>query len=150
MLAGPVLAGEVKVEAVNIPAYKGWPGHWVCDKVKVCDIDVIMCIPYWIHIEDQDPIKLTQVTIHEWSGCKTTAVDCNFDATLSCYVTAVTGVVGEWSCSIDPANIPACGCETTICVTVKKLDLKSLPGEPTENDVKVATLTIEVIPTVCP
>jgi len=155
MFAGPVLAGEVKIYPVNYPEdQKGWPGHWTYNKVEVCRINLVMCIPYWIHIVDQEPIQLFQVgdEIHHWAGSKTTAVDCNFDALLSGYVLsdAVLGTdpAGAWTVTFDPACICSCGADTTITVDVTELDLHSLGGVGGQNDVLVGVLVVEVEPCV--
>ena len=140
LLAVGVQAGELKTHT------------WPCDFVpqELTSIKVYMDIGYFIKVQDQNKkIKLVQDTVdlHKFSGCVEIKIDTNFNATLSCEITATGAVPGDYSCSVSPSAISAgIGVAVNVCATVTNADLAVTAG-PT-NDVHVATVKIKVKPTV--
>lgn len=139
----PALAGEEKWEG-------GWPGHWVWDWQDTgITIKVKMVIPWYIHIKNQDDIWLEQIQCGDkfpcFEGCNNSDVECNFNVTLACNISATGVVPGNWSCSINPSDIDAPGGNTTICAKVKKADLV---GPAAQSEQHVANITIKVKPRV--
>jgi len=138
LLAVGVQAGEIKLHE--------WPCTFV--SVEITSIPVVMDVGYWVKIKDQDKlkIKLIQDTadIHKFKGCTDMVVENNFNLVLSCSISATGAVPGEYSCSVDPANVPAGGGTVKVCATLVKADLSKTPGN--SKDVQVATVKIKVKP----
>ena len=77
LLATATGAGELKCQY--------WPAGYVPQ--EMVDIPVVMDVGFWVDIVNQDDvIKLQQVSIHRYEGCLDLEVRCNFNLTLSCSV----------------------------------------------------------------
>jgi hypothetical protein len=131
-------AGEIKIH--------DWPCAFIAQEVTT--IPVVMDVGYWIKVKDQDKlkIKLTQKSIHEYTGCTNMVVETNVNITLSCSISATGAVPGKWSCSVSPADVDAPGGTVSVCATVKEADLSKTPGG--SKGVHVATVSIKVVPRV--
>jgi len=152
-IALPAMAGDLKV-------HDPWPTSYV--KQKICSLDVIMDIGYYIHVKDQKPIEISQVTSADnpyetYSGCKTTDVISNFAAKLSTDFSNKSAAGGDWSGTFNGSNnkvIPAGTTSVEICVTGKKVKLENLienvedevVGLAGKKNYKVCQLNIMVIP----
>jgi len=136
LLAVAAQAGEIK--------YHSWPTTFV--PMEITEIPVTMDVGYWVQIKDQDKlnIKLAQVNVHTYEGCTDMVVKCNFDLSLSCSISANGNIPGDYSCSINGADIPAGGATATVCAKLTNADLGGQPGGTT--NVQVATVTIWVVP----
>jgi hypothetical protein len=138
LLAVSVQAGEIKLH--------NWPCTFV--SVEITSIPVVMDIGYWVKIKDQDKLKIKLVQdetdIHKFKGCVDMKVENNFNIVLSCSISATGAVPGDYSCSVDPANVPAGGGTVKVCATLTKADLSKTPGN--SKDVQVATVKIKVKP----
>jgi hypothetical protein len=138
LLAVSVQAGEIKLH--------NWPCTFV--SVEITSIPVVMDIGYWVKIKDQDKLKIKLVQdetdIHKFKGCVDMVVENNFNIVLSCSISATGAVPGDYSCSVDPANVPAGGGTVKVCATLTKADLSKTPGN--SKDVQVATVKIKVKP----
>jgi hypothetical protein len=138
LLGVSVQAGEIKLHE--------WPCSFV--SVEITSIPVVMDVGYWVKIKDQDKlkIKLVQDTadIHKFSGCTNMTVENNFNLVFSCSISATGAVPGDYSCSVDPANLAAGGGTVKVCATLKNADLSKTPGN--SKDVQVATVKIKVKP----
>lgn len=136
MLAVAAQAGELKIH--------NWPCAFIPQ--EIAEIPVVMDIGYWVKIKDQDKlkIKLSQISIHEYEGCTDMNVECNFNITLSCSISATGAVGGKYSCWINGGDINAPGGTAQVCAKLKDANLKDQPGG-TKN-VKVATVKIWVLP----
>jgi hypothetical protein len=146
ILGAVAQAGEVKKEG-------GWPYTPVYTQVEIPDlmIPVKMDIGYWVHIKDQDSlrdngIKMTQDSIHTYSGCRTVNVECNFKVKLIPSIAAPAGTtaIGKFSASFTPAIIEPSGGSTQLCATLTEANLKQYTGG--TNGVVVAYIKIFVVP----
>jgi hypothetical protein len=140
MLGAVAQAGEIKQH--------DWPWTKVYTKVEVpgLSIPVTMDVGYWIHIKDQDKIKIkmSQVDIHTYEGTTSMTVECNFNLTLSVEITPTGAVGGKYSASINPADIDSPGGTTTVKATLKEANLGDQAGG-TAN-VTVAHIKVFVVP----
>ena len=142
-IALPAIAGDIKV---HVP----WPKTYVPQEITT--IDVILDVGFFIHIKDQDPIKVHQDTTasnpyQTYKGCKTTDVISNFDAKLFGSVKATSAAGGSWSAKFDGSDETHVHPGTTsveICVSGSKVKIDKLQGG--SKDVKVAELSIMVLP----
>jgi len=135
LLASAAPAGELR--------YGYWPSSYVPQ--ELVDIPVLMDVGFWVHVLNQDDvIKLRQVSIHEYEGCLDLEVLCNFKLTLSCSITPTNAVEGQYSCSMQGADIDPPEGIATVCAQLKDAKLGSQPGG--SRDVHVATVTIRVVP----
>ena len=128
-------AGELKFHA--------WPVAYV--PVEVVDIPVVMDVGFWVDIVNQDDvIKLHQVSIHRYEGCLDLEVHCNFDLTLDCSIISTGAIDGRYACSLQDPDIDVPGGTATVCAQLVDADLDGQPGG--SRDVHVATVTITVVP----
>jgi hypothetical protein len=138
LLAASAQAGEIKIHE--------WPVQFVF--VEITAIPVVMDVGYWVKIKDQDKLKIKLVQdeqdIHKFKGCTDMVVESNFNLLLSCSITATGAVPGDYSCSVDPANVPLGGAAVKVCATLTNADLSKTPGN--SKDVQVATVKIKVKP----
>jgi hypothetical protein len=138
LLAVSVQAGEIKLH--------NWPCTFV--SVEITSIPVVMDVGYWVKIKDQDKLKIKLVQdetdIHKFKGCVDMVVENNFNIVLSCSISATGAVPGDYSCSVDPANVPTGGATVKVCATLTNADLKGTTGN--SKDVQVATVKIKVKP----
>jgi hypothetical protein len=136
-------AGEIKEEG-------GWPYTPVYTPVEIPDllIPVKMDIGYWVHIKDQSKIniKLTQDSIHTYSGCTTVNVECNFKIKLIPEISPPPDetAIGKFSASFNPAVIEPTGGSTQLCATLTEANLKKYAGGTT--NVVVAYIKVFVVP----
>lgn len=145
LMAVVAQAGEIK--------YHEWPCAPIAQEITT--IPVVMDVGFWVRIKDQGDlrIKLSQDSIHTYSGCTTAVVETNSCLTFSCSISRVTidgsaVVPGDYSCSVSPANIDAPGGSLTVCARIANADLSRVPGG-TKN-VHVANVTVRVVPRACP
>jgi hypothetical protein len=141
----PAVAGDVKV-------HSPWPTTYVPQEVTT--IDVVLDVGYYIHVKDQKAIKVSQDTSSSspyttYTGCKTTAIISNFDASVSGKMKSTSTAGGSWSAKFDGGNTlnimaDPMGQDVEICVTGTKVALEKLVGG--AKNVKVAELTIWVLP----
>jgi hypothetical protein len=139
-------AGEIKEEG-------GWPFTPVYTPVEIPDllIPVKMDIGYWVHIKNQkdlknNGIKMTQDSIHTYSGCADVIVECNFKIKLIPEIGAPEGEtpIGKFSASFNPAIIEPTGATTSLCATLTEANLKAYTGG--TSNVTVAYIKIYVVP----
>ena len=141
-IALPAIAGDVKVH--------DWPT--VYSKVNITTIEVCLDVGFFIHIKDQDCIKVTQDTsasdpYKTYTGCVTSDTESNFDATLSASITDISSAGGKWSVKLNGSSttpITKGNDSVEICVTGEKVDIGKLTGG--DSDVPVAEVTIQVVP----
>ena len=136
LLAVGAQAGEIKTHS--------WPTTYVPQEIT--DIPVVMDVGYWVAIKDQDKlqIKLAQKDVHTYEGCVTMNVECNFNVTLSCSISATGNVNGSYGCSLSESNIDSPGGSTQVCATLTNASLGDQVGG--TNNVHVATVKIKVVP----
>jgi hypothetical protein len=135
LLATAAPAGELK--------YHYWPSSYVPQ--ELVDIPVLMDVGYWVHILNQDDvIKLRQVSIHRYEGCLDLDVLCNFSLSLSCSITPTDAIDGQYACSMQGADIDPPRGTATVCAQLEDAKLGGRPGG--SRDVHVATVTIRVVP----
>jgi hypothetical protein len=145
LMAVVAQAGEIKFH------------EWPCAPIpqEITTIPVVMDVGFWVRIKDQNKLKITlkQDSIHVYSGCTNAVVETNTCLTFSCSITRVVAdgspvVPGDYSCSVDPANIDAPGGTLTVCAKINNADLSKVPGG--TKGVHVANVTIRVVPRACP
>jgi hypothetical protein len=138
LLAAGVQAGEIKIHT--------WPVMFV--PLEITSIPVVMDVGFWVNIKDQDKLKIKLVQddldIHKFKGCCDMVVENNFNLVLSCSISGTGAVPGDYSCSVDPANLPPGGGTVKACATLMNADLSKTPGN--TKDVQVATVKIKVKP----
>jgi hypothetical protein len=165
-IALPAVAGDVKI-------HKDWPTKTIYSWQDITTIDVILDVGYYIHIVNQDDIEVSQVSIDgsdpffTYYGCSESEVVSNFHATITGDVVATSSAGGSWSATfenlthgggaVDEAEIIPGTQQVNICVTGKEVKIQDLfnvdPNDPNnvtglggEDDVKVAELTVKVVP----
>jgi hypothetical protein len=159
----PVFAAET-VETDKF--HKPWPGKivktWNYQDVK--SINVVMDVGYWIEIKFTGDIEVQQDaalaaatdgnTFYTYSGCLGSGgmdVKTNFPATLKGKIEAKSAAGGEWGVTIQGAPTYAVPAGTTndisVCVTGKKVYIQNLPSGGGNDNMLVALVTIQVIPT---
>lgn len=136
LLAVTAQAGEIKTHS--------WPTTYVPQEIT--DIPVVMDIGYWVAIKDQDKlqIKLAQQSVHTYQGCTNMTVQCNFNVTLSCSISATGAVGGDYGCSVSPADIDSPGGTAQVCAQLNNANLNNTTGG--TSNVQVATVKIKVVP----
>ncbi len=128
-------AGEVKAHV--------WPVQFV--PLEVSAYPVVMDIGFWVEIVNQDDvIKLQQVTIHRYEGCINVQVRTNFNLLLSCTITPTGAVGGAYTATLTNAAVNPPGGVARLCVTLDNANLVGQPGGST--NVHVATVTLRVVP----
>jgi len=135
LLATTASAGEINTTS--------WPTAYVPQEIT--DIPVIMDIGYWVEIVNQDDvIRLQQISIRRYEGCLDLEVICNFNLALSCSIVATGAIEGQYTCSMQSPDIDAPGGTATVCAQLDDPDLTDRPGG--SRNVHVATVTIRVVP----
>lgn len=136
LLALSAHAGEIKIHQ--------WPVAYIPQEVT--DIPVLMDVGFFVEIKNQDKlrIKLQQVTIRDYEGCTEMVVNTNFNLTLSCSIYPTGAVSGDYSCTVNPANLDAPGGTTIVCAQLKNADFLGVSGG--TKDVQVATVKVLVVP----
>lgn len=135
VLAAGLQAGEIKVHA--------WPVQFV--PLEVTAYPVVMDVGFWMEIVNQDDvIKLQQVTIHRYQGCIDVKVRTNFSLLLSSTITPTGAVSGKYTATITNAAINPPYGVARLCVTLDDANLTGQRGG-TKN-VHVATVTVRVVP----
>jgi hypothetical protein len=130
-------AGEVKVHQ--------WPAEWHYVKQEITTVPVVMDIGYWVEIVNQDDVlKLQQVSIHDYEGVLDLEVKCNFELTLFADIAPTGTVPGVYSCGFANPDVDPPGGIVTLGAKLENASLGTVPGG-TEN-VHVASITISVIP----
>ena len=141
-IAMPVVAGDLKVH--------DWPCSY--QPQTVTTIDVVLDVGYYIHIVNQDPIKVSQDSSGSdnpyttYYGCFNSDVDTNFNATLTASVAGTSDAGGDWSVVSGASHdvVPGAANPIEVCVRGKNVDISALTGGATS--VKVAEITFKAVP----
>ena len=135
LLAPFARAGEIKIHQ--------WPTQFV--PIEVASFPVVMDVGFWMEIVNQnDIIKLHQVTIHRYEGCINLKVKTNFPLVLSCSIAPTGAIAGTYTASIQNASVMPPSGLPTLRVTLTNANLAGQPGGIT--NVHVATVTVRVQP----
>lgn len=135
LLATAASAGELRSRC--------WPVHYVPQ--EIVDIPVVMDVGFWVDIVNQDDIiKLQQVSIHQYEGCLDLEVLCNFNLTLSCSIVSTGAIEGQYGCFMQKPDVDLPGGTATVCAQLDNAKLGGQPGG--SRNVHVATVTIRVVP----
>ena len=156
-IAVPALAGN-PVDANKF--HKPWESYTVYEWKDITTFDVVLDVGYWIQIELEGDIEVSQdATLgdpyYSYSGClEGVEVKTNFPATIKSSASATSSADGDWNAKmrlngsgIAPSStldIPVTGATIDICVTGTNVKIGELPQA---DNVKVAQVTISVIPT---
>jgi len=145
--------------------HKPWESRTVYSWKPFATIDVVMDVGYWIEIDVTDSIEVFQDAslgnpFYNYSGClRNIEVKANFAATLKVSADDLSsvGAGGDWSAKIrlssatDDSSLASTvgvaantSTDVDICVTGKNV---SLVGLPMTDNLKVAEVTLQVIPT---
>ncbi len=122
---------------------------WPCGPtpLEITSIPVYMDVGYWIEILNQDAIiKLKQVNIHTYEGCTELYVRTNSHIRFSCTISPTKAIPGTYTCSISPADINPPKGTAKVCAKLTEANLAGRPGG--ARDVRVATITVRVVPRV--
>jgi hypothetical protein len=135
-LAVPAFAGSLKVHEWEIEtSYKAQ---------TICTIDVLIDVGYYIVIENQDPVTLTQdLDTNSYSGTYTTNVWTNFDADLSLSV-ANQLIDGDIVLGTESATINAPGDVLSCTITATDVDIVGLTAG--DEGVKLCDIIITCTP----
>jgi hypothetical protein len=127
-----------------------WPKHWVDDEVDICAIPVYMELPGFAKVLNQDEleIRIKSLDLDTYAGCTDFELIAAIDVVLGCRIQSNGTVGGDYSCSIENAQVDATGPTTpavrTACVRLDNVDFSYLPA-PGEG-LNVATLTLTIAP----
>ncbi len=150
-----ILAIAMPAFAADTFKFHGWDKTVVTTYSwnDICTMDVVMDVGYWINIDCKGDIEVQQDSLlgdpfYSYSGCSDAiVVKSNFLATLKATAEAASAAGGKWSATIDGADTKdiAIGQTTvTVCVAGTKVKIDKLTQA---DNVKVATVTIMVLPT---
>lgn len=142
MLGAVAQAGDVSFKSHGF----SWTKVYTPLEIEGVSIPVKMDIGYWIKIPNEQnlEIKMEQDSIYQYSGCTTMQVQCNFNLTLSCEISSLGVVGGDYSCSVSPSDLDAPGGSTSVCAKLKNASLGDVAGGST--NVHVANIKIFVVP----
>jgi hypothetical protein len=158
----PAFAGTLKLDGT-------WPTTCTYTPQTICTLDVTIDVGYYIVVENEDPIKLTQGIESNpsndasgattYSGSKDYTVNTNFVAKLSASIASTdTSIVadGDLSVSItnsgstanagtsDPAVVSIGGDTVTIAVTANNVHIENLDAG--SSDQTIAQVTVSAVP----
>jgi len=98
-IVGCVLLAAVAAQAGEIKVHN-WPVQYRYVPQEVTTIGVVMDVGFWIEIINQDDvIKLEQVSIQKYEGCLDLQVKCNFNLTFTCEIVPTGTIPGTYSCA---------------------------------------------------
>jgi hypothetical protein len=144
----PVSAGDYKL-------HKPWPSKTLHSQQSITTIDVVLDLGYYLHIINKNDIKVAQTSINgsnpffTYSGCIFTDVVTNFPTSIRGTVKATSPAQGHWSATFNGHNELSLNPGITpvqICILGEYVAIHMLIGPEAQENVKVAELTIEVIP----
>ena len=150
-----VLSITLPVSAGDYKWHKPWPSKSIYAWQDVTIIDVVLDLGYYIHIKNQDDIKVAQASVNgsnpffTYFGCALTDVVSNFPATIMGTVKATSVAQGHWSATFNGQSELSLNANVTsvqICVLGENVATHLLIGPEAKENVKVAELTINVIP----
>jgi hypothetical protein len=136
-LAMACSAGEIK-------------GHdWPCafSKLTLSDlhIRVVMDVEQVYQFFIAAPaVRLERVSEGTYTGSSTLTVTCTFDLTMTCSIEPTGVVPGDYSCSVNPAEISAPGGAATLTAELRNAQLGNLPAG--KKSLVVARIKICVAP----
>jgi len=137
LVAVAAQAGEIKVH--------NWPVQYRYVPQEVTTIDVVMDVGFWIEIVNQnDVIKMQQVSIHKYEGCLDLQVKCNFNLSFSCEIVPTGTIAGTYSCAFLNSDLDPPGGVTTLCARLEDANIGSVAGGSV--DVHVASVIVSVVP----
>lgn len=115
---------------------------------NIQDISLLIDIGYYFHVEDQTPMILERVhnasdPFRTYEACRTTAITCNFNLTLTAQVRATSAAEGRWTAEYSPHRLSTGTTNVHICVRGENLMVERITGG---KKVQVAELRIGVIP----
>ncbi len=143
-IVGCVLLAAVAAQAGEIKVHN-WPVQYRYVPQEVTTIGVVMDVGFWIEIINQDDvIKLEQVSIQKYEGCLDLQVKCNFNLTFTCEIVPTGTIPGTYSCAFLNSDIDAPGGVTTLCARLEDANIGSVPGGSV--DVHVASIVVSVVP----
>jgi hypothetical protein len=149
-IALPAVAGDLKVHGFN--------SRTVYDMATVPNkIKVILDVGYYLHVLDQNAIKVSQDSSADdpyrtYTGCATRDFLTNFPADVKATIASSGSAAGgEWSVTLKAPGgsaaaqitIPQGTTPVDICVLGKKINLEALTGG--DKNVHVADITIHFI-----
>ena len=156
-IAVPAMAANPKITE---KFHKPWESHTVYEWKDVTTFNVVLDVGYWIQIELEGDIEVSQDAsigdpYYSYSGClEGIEVKTNFAATIKSSAKADSAAGGDWKAKmrlngsgVTPTSTLDLAVGTSvidICVTGLKVKIGNLPQA---DNVKVAVVTISVIPT---
>ncbi|MCH7917062.1 MAG: hypothetical protein IIC50_03635 [Planctomycetes bacterium] len=149
LIATAVLAIALPAAGGDVKVHEPWPTMYVA--VPVTTILVCLDLGFYIHIKDQKCIKVVQDASADnpyktYSGCVTSAVESNFDATITASIKDTSPAKGKWKVQLnggDHVHVPEGFSEVEICVTGEDVEIGKLHGG--DADVPVADVTIKLV-----
>ena len=127
-----------------------WPKHWVDDELEICTIPVYMELPGFAKVLNQDEIeiRIKSLDLNTYAGCTDFKLISAIDIVLGCRIQSNGKVGGDYSCSIENAQVQATGPVTpavrTACVRLDNVEFSNLPAH--GESLEIATLTLTVAP----
>ena len=126
-----------------------WPTTFV--PVPVTTILVCLDLGFFIQIKDTDCIKVVQDASADnpyktYRGCVTSAVQSNFNATITASIKDTSPAKGKWKVQLnggDHVHVPEGDSDVEICVTGEDVEIGKLHGG--DEDVPVAGVTIKLV-----
>ena len=139
-IAMPALAGSLKVHE--------WESSCVYVAQDICVIDILIDVGYYIVVDNQDAITLTQAAgTNNYSGTYTSNVDANFDAILSVSIAESGDVaISELTATITGGGTVVAGVTSvlTVDIVANGVAIEDLIAGTTGQ--KIANMTISVVP----
>lgn len=139
MLAGAAQAGQFKTHT--------WPTQFIAQEIAT--IRVIMDVGYWITVKDQAnrTIKMQQVDVTRYSGCRDFSVENNFPLTLTASISSTGVVGGRYSTDFGPGvgsvDLDPGTNTVQICAYLRDADMRN---QTPASNVHVANVKIWVVP----
>jgi hypothetical protein len=130
-------AGEIKGH--------DWPCTFLTQTIPDLEMPVYMDVAeVYSFVIVASAVRLEQVDEETFSGCSQLVAICTFNLTLTCTIEPTGVVPGDYSCSVDPADIDAPFGTATLCAEVRNVRLDSLPAP--NKALTVAMIRIRVTP----
>lgn len=117
--------------------------------LSIPGVDIITDVGYYISIDNTDPITITSNTesndpIRSFQGSTTLTFESNVAAQIYLSIESTSVAGGSWNATASPEIIGLGTTDVIVTISVSNLNLLTLPGG--TSGVKVAELTISVLP----
>lgn len=150
-----ILTAAIPASAGDIKTHKPWPSKTLYTYQDVTTLDIVADLGFYFRFKDEKDIKVSQTSVNgsdpflTYLGCTIMDVVTNFPATITGTVEATSPARGQWSATFNGNKEFSVNSGITpvqICVLGENVATHMLIGPEAQVDVKVAQLTIKIVP----